>query len=110
MACLELTITPVAQAQLTASPVEQAVLTVEPVQPAELSADTADDGARLTAMPVDEGAQLTVTPVEGVQLTIGEVCSVSGGTIVVLAASDGPLRTRDGGYFLLNPATNPPEN
>jgi hypothetical protein len=29
---------------------------------------------------------------------------------VVLAASDGPLRTRDGGYILLNPATNPPDS
>ena len=27
-----------------------------------------------------------------------------------LAASDGVLRTKSGGYLLLNPATNPPEN
>lgn len=42
-------------------------------------------------------------------LTLGEVCTVNSGTIVVLAGSDGPFRNRDGGYFLLNPATNPPE-
>jgi len=28
----------------------------------------------------------------------------------VLAGSDGSLRTRDGGYLLLDPAANPPEN
>ena len=44
------------------------------------------------------------------ELTLGEVCTVSGGTVVVLAASDGPLRTRNGGYLLLNPATNPLED
>jgi hypothetical protein len=48
--------------------------------------------------------------VQQATLTLGEVCTVSRGTIVVLAASDGPLRTRDGGYILLNPATNPPQS
>lgn len=56
-----------------------------------------------------EQATLAVNPTAPPSLVIGEVCSVSGGTIVVLAASDGPLRTKDGGYILLNPATNPPE-
>ena len=51
-------------------------------------------------------AELAVAPESQVRLSIGEVCTISGGTLVVLAASDGPLRTRDGGYFLLNPATN----
>ena len=55
-------------------------------------------------------AQLAITPVEAAQLTVGEVCTVSGGTIVVLAAQDGPLRLANGDYLLLNPATNPPEN
>ena len=49
-------------------------------------------------------------PVTDAILTIGEVCTVAGGTIVVLAAQDGPLRLANGGYLLLNPATNPPEN
>lgn len=57
-----------------------------------------------------EQTSLDVTTQQGVSLAIGEVCTASGGTIVVLAASDGPLRTKDGGYFLLNPDTNPPEN
>lgn len=50
-----------------------------------------------------------MVPLQQLNLTCSEVCTVAGGTIVVLAASDGPLRTRNGGYFLLNPATNPPE-
>lgn len=55
-------------------------------------------------------AALEVNPAAGAaQLTLGEVCTVNSGTIVALAASDGPLRTRNGGYFLLNPATNPPQ-
>jgi hypothetical protein len=58
----------------------------------------------LVGLPVAETSQ-----VFGAQLVVGEVCSVSSGTIVALAASDGPLRTRNGGYFLLNPATNPPQ-
>jgi hypothetical protein len=52
---------------------------------------------------------LPVAAAGRVSLSVGKVCTVSGGTIVVLAASDGPLRTRDGGYFLLDPDTNPPE-
>ena len=77
------------------------------------------DGASLSVVPTSpasldvtpqNGASLLVTPVDGCELTIGEVCGVTPGTIVVLAASDGPLRTRDGGYLLLNPATNPPES
>ena len=63
----------------------------------------------LDVTPVD-GAMINLSPAQGVSFSIGEVCSVSPGTIVVLAASDGPLRTRDGGYLLLDPATNPPEN
>ena len=87
MACITLTVTPVAPAVLGVTPKEGASLAVSPAA----------------------GASLGVTPTDGCTLTIGEVCSVSSGTLVVLAGSDGPLRTRDGGYLLLNPATNPPE-
>ncbi|MBO4499205.1 MAG: hypothetical protein J5732_03000 [Bacteroidaceae bacterium] len=54
-------------------------------------------------------AVLQVAQSGALRLTVGEVCGVSGGTLVVLAAQDGPLRTKNGGYLLLNPATNPPE-
>ncbi len=78
---------------------------IKPVQQATLAIKTATSGSDVTAI---QQAVLTVLPEEQATLTIGEVCTVSRGTIVVLAASDGPLRTRDGGYFLLDPATNPP--
>lgn len=85
MACVELTITPVGQTVAEVTPSAPAAVTTELV--GQLVAETSQ--------------------VVGAQLTIGEVCTVNSGTIVVLAASDGPLRTRNGGYFLLNPATNP---
>ena len=87
MGCLTLKVTPVEGAILKVTPTKAAAMKVTP----------------------EEGAALKVTPVQGASLSIGEVCSVSPGTIVVLAGSDGPLRTSDGGYFLLNPALNPPE-
>jgi len=62
--------------------------------------------ATLAVVPV-QGASLAVESSPQMRMAIGEVCTVDSGTIVVLAASDGPLRTRDGGYFLLNPETNP---
>jgi hypothetical protein len=38
------------------------------------------------------------------KLTVTPVCTVGSGTLVVLASLDGPLRTRDGGYILLDPS------
>ena len=87
MACLTISLTPVAQPAIG-----MAVATPTAVE------------AKLVGQPVAETSQVV-----GAQLTLGEVCTVNSGTIVVLAASDGPLRTRNGGYFLLNPATNPPQ-
>ena len=87
MACLTISLTPVAQPAV------------------EVVRDTpAAVATELVGQPMAETSQVV-----GAQLTLGEVCTVNSGTIVVLAASDGPLRTRNGGYFLLNPATNPPQ-
>lgn len=106
MSCISLNVTPVAPAVLDTIPVDGASLAVEPAGGATLAMEPAG-GVTLEATPFDDGMALDATPIVGCTLIIGEVCSVSGGTIVVLAASDGPLRTRDGGYLLLNPATNP---
>ena len=106
MACLNFDLTPVPSATLTATAVAAATLAVTAAeQPALAVVHT--DRTSLAVTPAEQAA-LTVTPVQQATLTLGEVCTVSNDTIVVLAASDGPLRTRDGGYFLLNPATNPP--
>jgi len=64
--------------------------------------------AGMTISQMSPAALQTVMPTAA-SITLGEVCTVNSGTIVALAGSDGPFRTRDGGYFLLNPATNPPE-
>lgn len=108
MSCITLTVTPVEPAVLDVTPVDGANLSVTPKDGASLVV-TPKEGASLEVTP-REGSVLSVTPKDGCTLTIGEVCSVGSGTIVVLAASDGPLRTRDGGYLLLDPAENPPEN
>ena len=108
MGCINLSIIPSAPAVLGVTPQEGAGMAVEPVDGASLGVVPA--GPAVLGVTRGEPAMVSVTPQEACTLTIGEVCSVTGGTIVVLAASDGPLRTRDGGYLLLNPATNPPES
>lgn len=105
MACTTVTITPEPSAVLTIATVAGATIAVTPVAPA--SSDVTPVGSSVLTVTQPDQAALKVTPVQPSVLTIGEVCTVSSGTLVVLAASDGPLRTRDGGYFLLNPATNP---
>ena len=97
MGCLSLDLHPVAAAELSVAAAPGADLGV-----------TALGQAALGVTPSPE-ASLGITPDAGLTLAVGEVCSVSGGTVVVFAGSDGPFRTKDGGYFLLNPATNPPE-
>lgn len=87
MACLTISLTPVAQSAIGLVTDTPAAVTTE-----------------LVGQPVAETSQVV-----GAQLVVGEACAVISGTIVVLAASDGPLRTRNGGYILLNPATNPPQ-
>lgn len=106
MACLNFALTPVPSAVLTATAVAAATLAVTTEEQTALEVTPVEQPS-LAVTPADQAA-LAVTPVQQATLTLGEVCTVSRGTIVVLAASDGPLRTRDGGYILLNPATNPP--
>lgn len=106
MECLNFDLTPVPSAVLTATAVAAATLAVTTAEQPVLTVVPTEKPA--IAVTPAEKAALAVTPVQQATLTIGEVCTVSSDTIVVLAASDGPLRTRDGGYILLNPATNPP--
>ena len=106
MACLSFNPTPVSSAVLTATVVAAATLEVTTEEQPALAVVPTEQPS-LAVTPADQAA-LSVGPVQQATLTLGEVCTVSGDTIVVLAASDGPLRTRDGGYILLDPATNPP--
>lgn len=108
MGCLTLKVTPLQPAELTVRGVGGATMAVNPEQAAEISVSPEEEAA--LSVKLTPGASLNVIPGKAAELSIGEVCSVTPGTIVVLAASDGPLRTKNGGYLLLNPATNPPEN
>lgn len=106
MACLNFDLTPVPSAVLTVTAVATATLAVTTAEQPSLEVTPAEK-LSLAVTPAEQAA-LAVMPVQQATLTLGEACTVSSDTIVVLAASDGSLRTRDGGYFLLNPATNPP--
>ena len=103
MICLDFTIEPARQASLLIAATAVS-LSVETAAMAQVDVTTGAQASASVAPAPD--AELAVAPESQVRLSIGEVCSISGGTLVVLAASDGPLRTRDGGFFLLNPATN----
>jgi hypothetical protein len=107
MGCLSLDLHPVAAAELSVAAAPGADLGVTALGQAALGV-TSSPEASLGVTPSPE-ASLGITPDAGLTLAVGEVCSVSGGAIVVFAGSDGPFRTKNGGYFLLNPATNPPE-
>lgn len=106
MTCLNFVLTPVPSPVLTVAAVSAATLAVTTAEQPSLEV-TPFEQPSLAVTPADQAA-LSAEPVQQATLTLGEVCTVSSDTIVVLAASDGPLRTRDGGYFLLDPATNPP--
>jgi len=54
----------------------------------------------------ETGSTVAVNVVPQATVAIGEVCSVSDGELVVLATATDPLRTRDGGFILLDPETN----
>jgi len=108
MACLNFDLTQVPSAVLTTTGVAAATLAVTTTEQPALAVVSTEQPA-IAVTPAEQAA-LAFTPVQQATLTLGEVCSVSDDTIVVLAASDGPLRTRDGGYILLNPATNPPQS
>lgn len=103
MTCLDFEIATARQASLLIA-ATAASLSIETTAMAHVDV-TPGAQASASVVPVHD-AELAVAPESQVRLSIGEVCTISGGTLVVLAASDGPLRTRDGGFFLLNPATN----
>lgn len=79
-------------AQLVATPVPKPVLAI-----------TLAPKPKVTTAPVPN-AKLEVAPLPNPTVTLAEVCSVSGGTIMVLAATDGRLRFNTGDYWTLDPS------
>lgn len=101
------------KAQLSVTPIEQAALSVMVSEPVALHVRPVPATAAIALTPAPQlGVGLTHAPhavlhVDATRqalLWIGEVCCIGDGTLTVLAASDGPLRTKDGGYILLDPA------
>ena len=58
---------------------------------------------------VQPSAVSTIALTDRMVVDISEVCAIGSGELCVLAASDGILRTREGGFFLLDPAREEPE-
>ena len=102
MACLFLRIRPVPPGTVNITPVPQGQVVVKPVPPASVAIDV--DDLKVSAMVLND-LKVTITPYPQARVTVMQVCSTTvGGTFMVLAASDGILRLRDGGYILLDPA------
>lgn len=66
---------------------------------------TPQPSSTLSVKPVPQPV-LSITPVPQSKLVVGEVCTIGDGELIVLAGVDGPLRTRNGGYLLLDPRYN----
>ena len=101
MACLETKYTPVQKAALTVTPVKAKGLTVTPKRMVAMSIKPAKKSVLTVTQKVK--ASMDVRPVEKATLEISQVCTISGGELYVLAGTDGPFHTCDGGYFLLDP-------
>ena len=100
MGCLQFTFDFCNGAQLATECADGIILDVELENGASLDV-TPENGASLCLVS-ENGAALDVEckNVKG-QLTFGEVCSVEGGTVTVLCASDGELYFSNGDYFRL---------
>jgi hypothetical protein len=105
---MTINIAPVGTPAVAVAVLAAAALSVSAAPNASLSVAYEQRQPTTSVSPVKQPS-VVVTPGQQARLTVGEVCSVGTGRVVVLAASDGPLRTKSGGYILLNPATNPPE-
>jgi len=106
MACLTINIVPVSSPTVAVAALAAAVVIVSAVPNPSLAVTTEQQAS--TAVLPSPQPSVTITAEQQARVMVGEVCSVGVGKLVVLAASDGPLRTKSGGYIPINPATNPP--
>ena len=103
MACLDLRIRIIPPGMVKITPVPPGSVVVKPVPPANVTVNVKND-LKVSAMVLND-LKVTITPRPQARVTVTQVCSTTvGGTFMVLAASDGILRLRDGGYILLDPA------
>lgn len=97
-----LMVTPVVGMSLAALPLPQAKVSAQTGRTASVSV-TALPKAMLAVTPASQVVQAVVTA-PTVRLRIAEVCSIGSGELFVLATQEGPLRTQNGGFLLLDPA------
>ena len=109
MGCLSITLTQAApRPKLTLEPQKRASLALHDGHgnPPRKNTDlylSPTPGASL-ALTAFQRAALTLATRQRASLVVGEVCSVGDGELMVLASTNGPLRFRDGGYWLLDPS------
>jgi hypothetical protein len=103
MACLDLRIRTIPPGTVSIKPVPPGQVVARPVPPGSVAVDVKND-LKVSATVLND-LKVIITPRPQAKVTVTQVCSTSvGGTFLVLAASDGILRTSDGGYLLLDPA------
>ena len=114
MGCLSITITPFPRPSLSLETQARARLTLHdghgnpPRKTASLGlSPTPRPSLVLTAL---KRPSLSLASGPRATLVIGEVCSVGDGELLVLAGTDGPLRFKDGGYWLLDPEREDDDN
>ena len=103
MACLDLRIRTTPPGTVNITPVPPGQVVAKTVPPAKVAVDVKND-LKVSAKVLND-LKVIITPRPQAKVTVTQVCSTTvGGTFLVLAASDGILRTSDGGYLLLDPA------
>ena len=107
MACLSVNITPISPAETVVAAVAAASANVTVAAQTEISIALSPVAA--VNCHVQPLAVSTIALTDRMVVNISEVCAIGSGELCVLAASDGILRTREGGFFLLDPAREEPE-
>jgi len=101
-----MTLSVLPQSSVSVRTKEQSRLSVQRNADSHLSVKQQGGGSHVSVSAQDS-SKLAVAECPHLTMTISEVCVISGGDITVLAASDGPLRTKDGSYILLDPEREP---
>jgi hypothetical protein len=102
MACLSVNITPIRPAETVVAAVAAASANANVATQAKTSVEVSP--VAKVGCQVQSSAVAVIALTGRMVVNISEVCAIGGGDLYVLAASDGILRTREGGFFLLDPA------
>lgn len=103
MACLSVTIDAVAPCTLAVTGNGVGV-SVTPEPQTTVSAELSP--RPVVSIDLIPAVRVAAVLIESVTVNVSEICAVGDGSITVLSSTDGPLRTCDGGYILLDPEQN----